>query len=72
MNNKALTLRGQLIRNFNDLPQHGERFTHGALYESFFWGMSQGTAAKKLGLSVDIVQPGKRACPCHLHHAQED
>jgi len=25
-----------------------------------------------LGASVDIVAPGKRACPYHFHHAQEE
>jgi uncharacterized cupin superfamily protein len=68
----AEELRMRLVRNFNDLPQHGERFAKGSLYESFFWSMSGGTAAKKMGISVDIVPPGKRACPYHLHHAQEE
>ena len=29
-------------------------------------------AAKKLAAGVNVVPPGKRACPNHLHHAQEE
>ncbi|HWI12064.1 MAG TPA: cupin domain-containing protein, partial [Burkholderiaceae bacterium] len=31
-----------------------------------------GTAASKLGISVDILAPGKRGCPYHFHYAQEE
>ncbi|MGH6609918.1 MAG: cupin domain-containing protein [Burkholderiaceae bacterium] len=31
-----------------------------------------GTAAQKLGASVDVVPPGKVTCPFHLHYAQEE
>ncbi|MGE5616494.1 MAG: cupin domain-containing protein [Bacillota bacterium] len=28
--------------------------------------------AKDLGYSYDVVQPGKRSCPFHSHHAEEE
>jgi len=34
--------------------------------------LGQGTAASKLGISVDIVAPGMRSCPYHFHYAQEE
>jgi len=34
--------------------------------------LAKGTAARKLGASIDILAPGKRGCPYHLHHAQEE
>ena len=33
--------------------------------------LGTGTAARKLGISVDTVPPGKRSCPYHFHYAQE-
>jgi uncharacterized cupin superfamily protein len=34
--------------------------------------LARGTAARNLGASIDILAPGKRGCPDHLHHAQEE
>jgi len=34
--------------------------------------LARGSAAVKLGIGVDILAPGKRGCPYHLHHAQEE
>ncbi len=34
--------------------------------------MGTGTAASKLGASIDIVAPGMRSCPYHFHYAQEE
>jgi len=31
-----------------------------------------GAAARKLGAGIDILPPGKRACPYHFHYAQEE
>ena len=41
-------------------------------YESMCLPLARGTAAQKLGIGIDIVPPGKRACPYHFHHAQEE
>jgi uncharacterized cupin superfamily protein len=67
---KAGELRALLIRNFNDMPT--EHFVRGEKYESFTAGLSNGTAARKLSYCVDTVPPGKRACPYHMHYAQEE
>ena len=42
------------------------------LYASLCTRLATGTAATKLGASIDIVAPGKRACPYHFHYAQEE
>jgi len=34
--------------------------------------LGTGTAASKLGASIDIVAPGMRSCPYHFHYAQEE
>ena len=70
MSDKAEELRARLIRNFNDAPL--TRDTREPLYDAMGARLARGTAALKLGASVDILQPGKRGCPYHLHHAQEE
>lgn len=60
----------RLIRNFNDVPLQQQR--REPLYQSQAARLGAGTAALKLGASVDIVAPGKRSCPYHFHHAQEE
>jgi uncharacterized cupin superfamily protein len=70
MNNRAEQLRQQLIRNFDDLPK--ERELRAPLYDTLCGRLARGTAARGLGMSIDIVAPGMRACPYHLHHAQEE
>ncbi len=67
---RAQALRQQLIRNFNDVPL--KRDTREPLYDSSGARLAPGTAALKLGASVDTVHPGKRACPYHFHYAQEE
>jgi len=42
------------------------------LYDALSARLAPGTAARKLGISVDTVAPGKRSCPYHFHHAQEE
>lgn len=70
MNDKAQALRAKLIRNFNDVDlQHEQREP---LYDTQCARLAAGTAALKLGLGIDILAPGKRGCPYHLHHAQEE
>lgn len=52
-----------LIRNFNEAPL--ERLVREPLYDALSARLAPGTAAEKLGISVDTVAPGKRSCPYH-------
>jgi uncharacterized cupin superfamily protein len=70
MTDAESTLASRLIRNFNDVPLQDER--REPLYQSQSARLGTGTAAQKLGASVDIVPPGKRSCPYHFHYAQEE
>ena len=70
MNENAKRLAALLIRNFNDAEL--QRETREPLYDDQGARLARGTAAKKLGASIDILPPGKRGCPYHLHHAQEE
>jgi uncharacterized cupin superfamily protein len=70
MNEKQTALAARLIRNFNDAGS--EHFVRAPLYESMCGSVAAGTAARKLGASVDTVPPGKRSCPYHFHHANEE
>ncbi len=70
MSTSADQLRARLIRNFDSAPR--QRFERAPLYESMCAGLSDGTAAHKLGIAVDVVAPGARSCPYHFHHAQEE
>jgi uncharacterized cupin superfamily protein len=70
MNDKAAALAAQLIRNFRRVPlQHAQR---PPLYDYQGARLAAGTAARQLGASVDVLAPGKRSCPYHLHHAREE
>jgi len=70
MSERARALREQLIRNIDELPK--ERESRPPLYDTMCGRLAAGTAARGLGISVDIVPPGMRSCPYHLHHAQEE
>ncbi|MEP7060899.1 MAG: cupin domain-containing protein [Betaproteobacteria bacterium] len=70
MDTPAGALAARLIRNFNDAPT--ARDVREPLYDSLGARLAKGTAAQKLGVSVDVVAPGKRSCPYHFHHAQEE
>jgi uncharacterized cupin superfamily protein len=67
---KASSLAATLIRNIYEVPL--KKFIRAPLYESDRFRISNGTAAKKLGAGFDVLAPGKRVCPYHLHHAQEE
>jgi len=70
MSDKAASLAAALIRNINDVPlTHMVREPH---YDAYGARLARGTAARKLGASIDVLAPGKRGCPYHLHHAQEE
>jgi uncharacterized cupin superfamily protein len=70
MTELAKELAARLIRNFNDVPY--QQLLREPLYDAYSARLARGTAARKLGASVDVVAPGKRSCPYHLHHAQEE
>lgn len=70
MRKNAEVLAKVLIRNFNDAQ--GERELREPLYDSVGARLAAGTAASKLGASIDTVAPGMRSCPYHFHHAQEE
>ena len=70
MNTRADELRALLIRNIDAVPR--TRFERAPLYDSMCAGLSDGTAARKLGIAVDVLPPGARSCPYHFHHAQEE
>lgn len=70
MTDRAGELAEQLIRNFNDAPM--EHILRAPLYDSVAARLGTGTAAQKLGASIDTVAPGKISCPYHFHHAQEE
>lgn len=66
----ARTLRACLIRNFDDAEKR--RDLRPPLYDSAGARLAPGTAARKLGISIDVVAPGMRSCPYHFHYAQEE
>jgi uncharacterized cupin superfamily protein len=70
MSDRATELAAALIRNFNEVPL--TRLLREPLYDAQSARLARGTAAQKLGASFDVLAPGKRGCPYHLHHAQEE
>ena len=70
MGEKADQLRARLLRNFN--AAESARELRPPLYDSVCARLATGTEASKLGISIDIVAPGMRACPYHFHYAQEE
>jgi len=68
------SLREKLIRSLDEVEL--EESTRAPLYDGSrsgsVVGQRVGTVARKLGAGVDIVPPGKRACPYHFHYAQEE
>lgn len=70
MNPQSSALAELLIRNLHDAPLQREQ--RPPLYDSLTARLAAGTAARKLGASVDTVAPGMRSCPYHFHHAQEE
>lgn len=66
----AQELRERLIRNFDSAERTRE--LRAPLYDSLCARLAPGTAARKLGISIDVVAPGMRSCPYHCHLAQEE
>jgi uncharacterized cupin superfamily protein len=67
---RAEQLHALLIRNFDQAEMQPQR--RDPLYETLCARLAPGTAATKLGASIDVLAPGKRGCPYHYHHAQEE
>lgn len=67
-------LRRQLIRNFDEVEL--ETADRTPLYDgsrsASVIGPRAGQSARKITGGIDIVPPGKRACPYHFHYAQEE
>lgn len=70
MSDKAAELAAALIRNFDAVPM--TRMLREPGYDAQGARLARGTAARKLGASIDVLAPGTRGCPYHLHHAQEE
>jgi len=70
MTDRAAELAAALIRNVGEVElSHFVRRPH---YDARGARLARGTAARKLGASYDVLEPGRRGCPYHLHHAQEE
>ncbi|AEF45298.1 Cupin 2 conserved barrel domain protein [Serratia sp. AS12] len=70
MNDNAALLAQRLIRNLEEVEKTHDR--RPPLYDSVGARLGTGTAANKLGASIDVVAPGMRSCPYHFHYAQEE
>ena len=70
MSDRTAELRRTLVRNLDEVQL--ERQQREPLYDTMCGSLSEGTAARKLGAGVDVLAPGRRSCPYHLHHAQEE
>ncbi len=70
MTDPAALLTQRLIRNFEQIEKDQDH--RPPLYDSLCARLGTGTAASKLGASIDIVAPGMRSCPYHFHYAQEE
>ena len=70
MTDPAASLRSRLVRNVDEVKL--ERQQRAPLYDTQCGGLSDGTAATKLGAGFDILAPGMRSCPYHYHLAQEE
>lgn len=66
----ALALAAQVLRHIDEVPL--QRQVREPLYDTVCARLAVDTAARKLGASVDTLAPGKRGCPYHLHHMQEE
>ena len=63
-------LKDRLIRNIADVELEHQR--RDPQYDTRCGRVSAGSAALKLGAGYDVLAPGKRSCPYHFHHAQEE
>jgi len=49
-----------------------EEMTHGKSYQSMDAGIAKPLGLTKLGATYTVVEPGKTACPFHVHHAEDE
>ncbi len=66
----AAALRSRLIRNVDEVEL--QRQQREPLYDTRCGGVSDGTAARKLGAGFDVLEPGQRGGPHHGRLAQEE
>jgi uncharacterized cupin superfamily protein len=60
----------QRVVNVDELDlEHGSK---GAAFEWTSARIGPKLGAKDLGYSYDVIPPGKRGCPFHSHHAEEE
>jgi uncharacterized cupin superfamily protein len=64
------SMRRRLVRNVDEVTL--ERQSRDPLYDTRCGGLSDQTAARKLGAGYDVLAPGKRSCPYHYHLTQEE
>lgn len=65
-----MTVIDKRVVNIDEL-----QLEHGANGEKFEWNSARigpKLGARDLGYSYDVVPPGKRSCPFHSHHAEEE
>ncbi|MDE2235761.1 MAG: cupin domain-containing protein [Gammaproteobacteria bacterium] len=66
------------IINITDLeihpagPERAPRGKNAGLYDRRFGEISSRIGARKLGYNLTVVAPGKRNCPFHNHHFEEE
>ena len=66
-------LRSKLIRNFATPDASWQTMDRAPHYDGVIGKrLARDTAATQMGLSVDIVPPGNRACPYHFHYVEEE
>lgn len=68
-----MDLRAALIRNYDEVPL--ETAERAPLYDGGKSASVIGSRqwpGRRIGCGIDIVPPGKRACPYHFHYAQEE
>lgn len=66
-------LRSKLISSFATPDASWQTMDRAPHYDGVLSKrLARDTAAKEMGLSVDIVPPGKRACPYHFHYVEEE
>jgi len=70
MTQTSPSIASRLIRNFRNAELVQE--VREPLYESSGARLAPGTAAQNLGASVTTIAAGKRSCPYHFHHAEEE
>jgi uncharacterized cupin superfamily protein len=58
------------ILNLSDVSL--ARYTHGETIDAQDGPIGSRLGAKKLGSNLTVVAPGKRACPFHCHHVNEE